>query len=129
MKWIKASERLPEKRGESYRVIVRGSHTFHPFLAYGFRNYDYDKPTLYIDVLFKSFVSVDGEGNFHTTYPIDFLEWLDESETPSPDTKAAELVEALELWQTFDARFHTAIDVAKFHMKAQAALNKFKQSI
>lgn len=78
-KWVKASERLPENRGHFNRVVVKGYHKSHPFLAYGFRNYDPDTPTMYIEAGYKSFLTVKGDGNFNSTYPIDYIEWLDES--------------------------------------------------
>lgn len=76
MKWVKATDRLPDLAGEQNKVIIRD--TTRNLLVYGFKNFS-KNPTLYFDTGRFSYLAVDGPGDGRTFYPIKNLEWLDES--------------------------------------------------
>lgn len=82
LKWVKASERLPEKCGEENSVIIRGNvydltgyeATFKPygnrkFVTYGFRNFSESNPQIYFSIGNHSFL--------HNS-----VEWLEEYTAP-----------------------------------------------
>lgn len=79
MKWIKAINRFPEKPGIENRVIIRDTTEGQDFIAYGFRNFDEERPAIYFERGNKSFITVNGGGNMYSTWPIQNIEWLDES--------------------------------------------------
>jgi len=78
MKWVKGSERLPENCGVSNSVIIRGLNHGTRFTCYASRTYNKETPQLYFELGNKSFVTVDREANYNSTFPIESIEWLDE---------------------------------------------------
>jgi len=86
MKWIKASERLPESRGKENSVIIRGENLpkdqfghgiSGKFVTMGFVNFSKDNPQFYFLYGVDSYLSNKN------------IEWLDESEQsePLPDSR------------------------------------------
>ena len=67
MKWVKATERLPENGGIRNTVVIRTDGT----VAYGFRNFDENNPKIYYEDAGKSYLGNEG------------VEWLDESHSDS----------------------------------------------
>jgi hypothetical protein len=78
LQWIKASERLPDGKGKSNKVVIRCIHPQMGFIAEGFRNFSESHPALYMEVGALSFLTVKGKGDFHSTVDIDLIEWLEE---------------------------------------------------
>lgn len=84
-KWVKASERLPEKGGKENSVVVRGvfkepGYNEWPFVAYGYRNFNPEKQQMYFELGSKSYLTND-------------VEWMDES--PSRESDAVGFAEWL----------------------------------
>jgi hypothetical protein len=89
LRWVRASERLPEKCGKENSVVVRGMWEGKwPFVTYGFRNFSQDDPRLYYELGSKSECNND-------------VEWLDESDTPEQQSDAVAFGNwlAIERWQ------------------------------
>lgn len=65
-RWVKASERLPEKRGEKNKVVVRGEG----FVTYGYRNFNDETPEMIYEIGIQLFCNNN-------------VEWLDETAHPT----------------------------------------------
>lgn len=92
IEWVKASERLPDKCGKENTVIVRGMWEGKwPFVTYGFRNYNEEKPQMYYELGSKS----DCNNN---------VEWLDESGQSQQAGREVEFAEWLQKnrWCSFE---------------------------
>lgn len=61
MKWIKATERLPQQAGENNKVIIRGKD----FLTYGYRTFNDTEPQICYELNGKTYLTLN-------------VEWLDE---------------------------------------------------
>ena len=66
MKWVKASERLPELCGEENCVVVK----YKGRVTYGFRNFDKENPQMYFIIDHDSVLTNEG------------VKWLDETHPP-----------------------------------------------
>lgn len=80
LRWVKASERLPEKSGEENSVIIRGTgfepdefgHAhLHPFVTTAFKNFNEKSPKFYFLIGHYSFLTNDN------------IEWLEETSSPA----------------------------------------------
>jgi len=76
--WVKAVDRLPALKGKSNSVVIRCTAPNHEFVTTGFRNYSEDSPALYMEVGNLSFLTVEDGGNYHSTVPARYIEWLEE---------------------------------------------------
>jgi hypothetical protein len=76
MRWINASEKLPEGKGIANTVIIRNNDPNNYWVTTGFRNFSEKRPSLYFVLGAFSYLTVDERGDGRTTYNVEFIQWL-----------------------------------------------------